>query len=322
MEKFEDVRNTFNKQKEVLETPPLDILSTLIFNESTKWTDDTLPKMLIEYGKHCPFGIEDLHKKGITGKGVTVAIIDQPLALNHPEYDGKILHYKDFCKDGGISSMHGPAVTSLLVGNTIGVAPGAKVVYAACPTWTANSKYPVKAFDWIMEVNKTLPESEKIKFISVSAAFGEKKLFKKHSKLWLINVKEVQESGVCVVECTEGNRFVGAGYVDFETKEFVYGFPDRRMRCKQVGEVHVPNSLRTVAESYDNNNFSYTYCGHGGLSWGIPFAVGTLCLGQQVAPKKTAFELKQALIDTAAENECIINPKKFIAKVKEKELTK
>ena len=50
---------------------------------------------------------------------VNVAIIDQPLALDHPEYKGKIASYKIFTPENyemNVSSMHGPAVTSFLVG--------------------------------------------------------------------------------------------------------------------------------------------------------------------------------------------------------------
>ena len=55
----------------------------------------------------------------------------------------------------------------------------------------------------------------------------------------------------------------------------------------------------------------------GGLSWGIPYAVGVLCLGQQAGRNLDAFELKDALIETAAENNCIINPYQFIQRVEE-----
>lgn len=120
------------------------------------------------------------------------------------------------------------------------------------------------------------------------------------------------------MECSEGKRFASAGYIDYFSKEFKYGFPNRPMYRAQVGNVHVPNSLRTVAESYDNKNFSYAYNGVGGLSWGIPYATGVLCLGQQVNPKSTAFELRDLLIETAQTNKCVIDPNGFIEKVKEK----
>ena len=66
----------------------------------------------------------------------------------------------------------------------------------------------------------------------------------------------------------------------------------------------------------DNENFSYVYTGVGGLSWGIPYAVGLLCLGQQVNPNLTAIELKDLLIQTTIKG--VVNPIDFISVVKEK----
>ena len=313
--KIVDIRNiSFSPNNKIHKVPKLRKLKEWIFNADTKWKDDDLPKFLIEYGKNPPY-LENLHSMGLKGDGVTVAIIDQPLALNHPEYDGKILKYKNFCENSKESSMHGPAVTSLLVGENIGVAPHANVVYAAIPTWFCDANYAVQALEWIIEENKKLPKGEKIKFVSVSAGFGVDRIFR-HSENWNALVEKAQKNGLCIVECTEGKKFISSGYVDVETKEFKYGFPSMPMRMKQVGNVHVPCSMRTVAESYDNKNFSYTYSGVGGLSWAIPYAVGLLAIGQQINKNMSAFDLKNILIETASENECVVDPDKFAERVK------
>jgi len=324
VKKFDDIRaGFFNKNSDkIYKTPSFDILKTLQFNEQTKWSDNNPPNELIEYGKEPPLGVKDLHGMGVNGEGVNVAIIDQPLAVNHPEYKGKVFAYKKFAPDGyemKVSSMHGPAVTSLLAGENIGVAPNVNVFYASVPCWLGDAIYEIQAVKWIIEINKSLPKNKKIKFISVSAAPGDPYMRSKNHELWLDCVEEAKKEGILVVDCTTGNRFVTAGYVDPTTKEFCYGFPDMRMIRPQKGEVHVPNSVRTVAESYDNENFGYTYCGKGGLSWGIPYAVGVLCLGQQINPSLSAFELKEILIESAAQNNCVIDPKAFLEMVKERE---
>jgi subtilisin family serine protease len=74
-----------------------------------------------------------LHTAGITGRGVAVAIIDQPMFQDHPEFAGRIVAYRDFGTESE-SSMHGPAVTSLLAGTNTGTAPEAKVYYASVPS--------------------------------------------------------------------------------------------------------------------------------------------------------------------------------------------
>lgn len=330
---FDDIRanmhfrhpKEFAEHENIYTTPNWEILKTLTFNTNTQWTDPTLPEKILDYGKIPPLGIKKLHEQGSTGKGVNVAIIDQPLALDHPEYKGKIKEYKLFMPKNYVtelSSMHGPAVTSLLVGENIGVAPKASVYYAACPSWLKDAKYEAMALEWILKINKSLPSDEKIKFVSVSAAPGDKKMRTKNHKLWNKLVEKAEKEGIVVVECTPDSRFVSAGYVDFPNGEFQYGYPKQpRMDYKSKtvplpkGEVFVPNSLRTVAESYDNKNFTYQYNGSGGLSWGIPFATGVLALGQQANKTLSAMQLKNILVQTAENNNGIINPSEFVRTV-------
>ena len=308
------------KEKEpTIKTPSLDILATLTFNENTKWTDEELPKKILEYGKIPPLGIEELHKNGLTGEGVNVAIIDQPLALNHPEYKNQIVSYKVFSPDGyqmSISSYHGPAVASMLAGKNLGTAPKVNVYYYAFPSWLADSLYAAQALEDIVKVNKTLDDKHKIKFVSVSASLsGNGSPFKKNFEAWDNAFELAKKDGICVVDCSQEHGFIGIGFVDFTDKSFKYGFPDNPYK-KPFKKVHVPNSLRTVAECYDNEHFSYRYDGKGGLSWGIPYATGVLCLGQQLNPNLSAEELKKILIETAQKNNNVISPKEYIEKVK------
>jgi len=52
-----------------------------------------MSKNFLEEGKNPGLGIRDLHKRGFTGKGVKVAIIDQKLRLTHIEYKDRIERY-------------------------------------------------------------------------------------------------------------------------------------------------------------------------------------------------------------------------------------
>ena len=320
---FEDVRAIKGNKKCVYNCDSEEVLKTLTFNSGTKWANPDVAQKILERGKIPPLDIKKLHKLGITGKGVNVAIIDQPLALHHPEYSKNINIIFPQNYDIPISSMHGPAVTSLLCGKSCGVAPDANIYYCAVPMWLGDAQYEAKALNWILKLNKELDDDKKIKFVSVSAAPGDKAMRPKNWEKWIKTIKKVQEAGICVVECTEGNRFTSVGYVDLSDNSFKYGFPNRSMKNAQLNQVHVPNSMRTLAESSDDKHFSYMYSGVGGLSWGIPYAVGTLCLAEQVNPELSAFELKDLLIESARKNNGIINPIDFVKTVKnEKSLEK
>ncbi len=77
----------------------------------------------------------------------------------------------------------------------------------------------------------------------------------------------------------------------------------------------LPCAYRTVAEEYVPGQCGYRYDAVGGLSWGIPYCVGVMALGWQVAPALTNEEMLQTLLDTAAPNADglrIIDPVHFI----------
>jgi len=153
-----------------IKTPfSLDVIATLSFNLDTKFGKSMdISKAVLEQGKNPGLDVRSIHKRGITGKSVNVAIIDQNLCLNHPEFKGKVAQYKDFgCNQPpNRGSMHAPGVLGLLAGNTLGTAPDARVYFAAAPSWTQDTKYQAKALEWIIEVNRSLLKHSKIKVVS------------------------------------------------------------------------------------------------------------------------------------------------------------
>ena len=117
-----------------------DKLPYIRFSSETKFPGaDKMPKgfnphRVLENGKAPGLNIANLHAMGITGKGITVAIIDQPLNTEHIEIKDNIIHYESAGYPEHIEAQfHGTAVSSLLAGKTCGVAPDAKIVYFAAP---------------------------------------------------------------------------------------------------------------------------------------------------------------------------------------------
>lgn len=131
-----------------LELPETELLNLCIDNTTVLSPEQ---KAIIEfYTEKCKdpgLGIRTLHEQGITGKGVHMAIIDQPLG-KHQEYAANIRSHTDvnatemrWCE----ASMHGAAVTSIAVGKSVGVAPDATVDYYSAVNMTqdpeANKDY-------------------------------------------------------------------------------------------------------------------------------------------------------------------------------------
>lgn len=301
---------------------------TFTFNQGTilKGSED-IQAQIMENGKNPGLGIRTIHEQGITGKGVNVAIIDQNILLNHPEFSGKITAYYDTgCgQDENSGSMHAPAVTSLLVGNNIGVAPDAKVYFAAAPSWNGDSEFYANGLYWIIEENKKLPNDEKIRVVSVSAApSGNGSPFTKNLSMWDEAVLAAQEEGILVLDCRSDNKtgIIAPAFYNPTDPDNVSmctgGFPTSAyiIPSSQIG---VPTSYRTVAEEYMEGSPSYQYTGQGGLSWGIPYAAGVLALGWQINPTLDNDQIVQILFDTcsaANDGSTIINPPAFIDAVK------
>jgi hypothetical protein len=327
---FDDVRWKDLSKLNLADRP--DVPATLNFNQVTLWPEAGKmpsgcdPKKMLNDAMNPGLGIRDLHRQGITGKGVSVAIIDQPMFQDHPEFAGKVVEYYDTgC--GAESSMHGPAVASLLVGARCGTAPDARLYYAAVPSWKKDSGYYAKALEWIIQKNKELPAAQKIRVVSVSAApSGDGTPYEKNTSAWDNAFAHAEKEGILVLDCTTHHGIIGPCWYNPADPENVtkctLGFPGMspdlagpRLNC-----IYVPKSPRTVAEEYTKGKFAYAYWGNGGVSWSIPYAAGVLTLGWQVAPELPASKMRNLLFRSAwrtSANVSFINPKEFIRCVKE-----
>ena len=78
-----------------------ELADVLTFDSQTKFPPKAkLPKnfsakKILKNGKNPGLGIKKLHKKGITGKGVSAAIIDQNLLTTHQEYAKQLVWYEE-----------------------------------------------------------------------------------------------------------------------------------------------------------------------------------------------------------------------------------
>ena len=86
----------------------------LSFSTSTIWPEKLPegfdPDAILELGKNPGLGIRDIHAQGITGKGVSIAIIDQALYTGHQEYKDNLMTSEWIHKNGPTSQMHGSGV--------------------------------------------------------------------------------------------------------------------------------------------------------------------------------------------------------------------
>lgn len=300
-------------------------IQSLSFTQNAKWwssSDRQAAEEILTLGMNPGLGVRGLHEDGITGQGVNVGIIDQPVILGHPEFDGKIIQYWDFGTgdQAGRGSMHGPAVTSLLAGENIGTAPGAKVYFAAVPSWLYDARYYAKALDWLVARNASLPQDEKIRVVSVSSIPSGLGSEYKNQEAWEAAYERALKAGILVLDCTYEHGYTSPCTLDMQD-------PDNVANCipqwngptdSPHVRIYVPMSQRSMATEREQV-FSYQYVGQGGISWTVPYLSGVLAMGWQVNPTLTSSQLLDLVYATAYvtnDKHRIVNPAAFIEMVK------
>jgi len=211
----------------------------------------------------------------------------------------------------------------------VGVAPEVNVYYAAAPSWEKDAKYFADSLNWIIKQNKALPESEKIRLVSVSSAPTSKDNWYKNGELWEEAVATAEKEGIMVIDCRSGENtsLVFSSYYDLSHRDDVTkctpGYPNRGKndysaeRWKDT--LFAPASFRTLAQEFKKGEYDYRYDGVGGQSWAVPYVSGVLALGWQVNPELDYKTMKELLFQSSWVNENglhFINPPEFIEAVK------
>jgi subtilisin family serine protease len=291
-----------------------------LFDSRTVWPKSGLlppgfePSRRLEEGKNPGLGLRSLHREGINGSGVGIAIIDQPLLRNHIEYADRTKSYHAMEVEGVTPQMHGPAVCSIAVGKSCGVAPQANVhYYAKHPgKWQENRPY-VRTVQQILERNRDLPQSEKVRVISISLG-----MFWRwdHYDQWQAAVAKAKKNGILVVTCDQG-------FMDYGTIKRIVGKdpddPNSYGPSRLYGDgapLYVPDSYRTIASAEGKD--VYTFDTWGGMSWAVPYLAGLAALAFQVHPEISPDRIVELWQETATPTKLgpVVNPRGFIEAVK------
>lgn len=276
------------------------------FDSRTLWpAPERLPEgfdrqQMVEVAKNPELGVRSLHVQGITGHGVGIAIIDNPLLVDHREYAERLqLYEEDNVPSEAEAHMHGPAVASIAVGKTVGVAPEADLYYIGRWPWDADGandgrptttfKYEAEAIRRILQINDQLPANRKIRVISISFGWqpGQRGVAEVTKA-----AQEAKAAGLLVisssVEMTHGFKFHGLGRdVLASADDFASYRPARWGQEMYVSHDHllVPMDMRATASPTGENE--YAFYSEGGWSWAIPYIAGAYALAAQVEPKIT-----------------------------------
>jgi hypothetical protein len=303
-------RLDLSQKGELLKVMPFD--SRTVWPESDRLPPDFDPEAVMKWGKYPGLGIKQLHDQGVTGKGIHVAIIDQPLLLGHIEYKDKLISYKEIQTGNADPQMHGPPVASILVGKTCGVAPGAILHYWAEPSWKGDYKYRCIALEQIIQFNKGKERSEQIRVVSVSKGFSPSE---PNLDRWKTLLEKAKKSGIYIVHC--GSMGFGAGCRFLEDSDNPANY--RLCTFYKGGDVYhksgtffTPIDHRTTASQRAKD--AYTFWTRSGLSWGAPYYAGVVALGIQVNPNLRPDQIEKLLYDSGWDFQRgkLINPVGFV----------
>jgi subtilisin family serine protease len=294
------------------------LLEEMRFDSRTKWPEPNKmpdgfdPARLLEDGKNPGLGIRGLHKQGIDGRGVAIAILDQVLLKDHVEYADSIVRYEEIDIHRDMNpQMHGPPIVSIAVGKNCGVAPRASVFYYAMRmTSMPDNNIYCDIIDKIIQHNKNTGSSEKIRVINISTGmFHSQANFAR----WKETLRKADRYGILVVTCDpDFLRYGTLSLISEKSPDDPFSY--RRDSDYPSYVLLVPTN-RTTASHFGPQ--VYTYWTNGDMSWAAPYLAGLAALAFQVNPEIEPDRIVELWLETAVKTDAgpIVNPVGFIEAV-------
>jgi len=297
----------------------IETLKALNYDTKTLWPKDLPanfdPEKYMTLGKDPGLNIRKLHESGITGKGVSVAVLDGRLLKDHIEYKDQLKYYKVLSNT--TNTFHGTAVSSVAVGKNVGIAPDANLYYFET-AFLGTSKNDISEnlasnIKDIIKFNKTLSADEKIRVLSISIAGSSNE---EGYENYINTLKEAKEEGIFVItsqfDISENHIVLGLGreplsnpndYKNYKPSHFLQRKLTQSIDAiiqhqEEVSNrnIWIPIDYRCIASG--NGKTDYIFTSEGGISWGIPYLAGVYALACQTNPEITQDEFIDYVIAT------------------------
>ena len=276
------------------------------FDSKTIWPGNLPPEFeparIMEIARNPGLGLRRLHTQGLTGKGVGIALIDQPLLVDHQEYRDRLRLYEEIhVRKDCPATVPGCAAASIAAGKTTGVAPEADLYYLALTPNSSREEevadtdltWIARAIERILEVNQRLPNAAKIRVIGISAGRNPNLAGHVEYQRAVAKAKAVR---VLVLapefESVPGLAFQGLGRKILADPDLPasYGpgsrweksFVDGSQRFAPGQRLLVPMDARAVASPAGTND--YVFHPQGAATEPIPYLAGLYALACQAKP--------------------------------------
>ncbi|WP_439655827.1 S8 family peptidase [Lentzea sp. HUAS TT2] len=248
-------------------------------------------------------GAPAAHQKGITGKGVKVAIVDTGVDEKHPDLAGQQIAEKNFTTDPDNTDKvgHGTHVGSTVASHDAkygGVAPGAQLIDAkVCVEFGCQESWILDGMRWAAEqgaqvVNMSLGGGDTPEIDPLEQAVND--LTAQYGTLFVIAAGNSGSPG-SVSSPSTAEAALSVGAVDRDDK--LAPFSSKGPRAGDSGlkpEVTAPGVGIVAAKAGGTDHFAAS-----GTSMATPHVAGAAALLRQQHPEWTPAQLKSVLATTA-----------------------
>ena len=243
------------------------------------------------------------HEQGITGKEITIAVMDSGLAPHKEIALNRILTFKDFISDRNFiydDYSHGTHVTGIAAAKNIGIAPDCKLVILKVLDHQGNSETDlfIQAIKWILSHHRIY----NIRIVNISIGGNSLELQNENNRLnvW---IKKLWENGI-IVCCSAGNNGPAPGSISApgNCREVItVGSYDGRHFSSAGPISSYITKPELVAPGYHILSLKPDdgYSIKSGTSMSVPFISGYCALLLQIRPHYSNNEVKMRLIDSA-----------------------
>lgn len=297
------------KRDKITEKPSLGLAYTLGYSSDTTFSKLPTgydPHELLEWGKYPGLNLDILHKYGFTGKGATIAYVDQPMD-DHVNFQHIDLHNTNN-SESKYATMHGNTVLSLLAGKDIGTAPEVEIYFYGHSAWKMDQTTHAECLYQIIEQNKNLPKKDRITMVGFSDGIDPSE---KNADAFREATAACEEAGIMVWFCQE---YGSAAFLPLSDRNNPENMTTSSWSSSiNVPLVFVPGSGRTAAGPASATE--YIYWSDGGLSWTMPYMLGLYAIVYEIDPTLTQDDIRTLVVETAYTNSAgmrIVNPVEFV----------
>lgn len=252
-------------------------------------------------------GLKDLHAKGYTGKGVTIAYVEDKPDLSTPELQGANIEVREACPFQSVPETisHSTTVASILANKDWGWAPEAKIINYRVPTEGTKEIPEENCKSRLSESNKVYAQinralSDGVDIISLSIASPmEESIAPAIARAAQMGVPVIAGADNTVGDTNRSfgnlNTVAAVGYTNLEGKRAETSSRGKHVTIMAPGE--------GIAERIPDSSGKLTKLGKSaGTSYSTPMVAGLLALGKQKWPNASGNQLLRSLINTANNN--------------------